>query len=315
MAEQKYKLVTHSDMDGLISAILLKQLNIIDDILFVHPKDVQDGKVPLDDHCITTNLPYDPCVHLAFDHHASEVQRVQGPKPNFIFNPDAPSAARVVYDYFGGKKAFPRVPDEMMEAVDKADSANYTYKDVLNPQGWVLLSILMDARTGLGRFREFRISNYNLMMSLIDFCANHTIEEILEHPDVKERSELFFTQRPLFKEQIKRCTTLHRDLAVLDLREEEVIYAGTRFMIYALFPTSTISMHIMWGMKKQNTVFAVGKSIFNRAAIINLGELMLKYGGGGHTAAATCQVSNEEAENIKYELIKILADASSGLIY
>ena len=310
MSEPKYKLITRSDMDGLISAILLKQLDLIDEIVFAHPKDVQDGKIAMDARCITTNLPYNPAVHIAFDHHSSEVQRVQGEKDNHVIIPHAPSAARVVYEHFGGKKAFPNVPDEMMAAVDKADAAQFTYDDVINPQGWELLSFLMDARTGLGRFREFRISNYALMMELIDFCINHPVEQVLELPDVKERVDLYFAQQPLFKEQITRCTTLHNNLAVLELRSEETIYAGNRFMIYALFPKSTISMHVMWGMKKQNTVFAVGKSIFNRTSSFNLGELMLQYGGGGHLAAATCQVANDRAETVKAELTAKLAAAS-----
>ncbi len=310
MSEQKYKLITRSDMDGLICAILLKQLDMIDDIQFVHPKDVQDGKIEMDEHCITTNLPYNPAVYISFDHHSSEMQRVQGDKNNRVIMPHAPSAARVVYEHFGGRQAFPNVPDDMMAAVDKADAAQFTYEDVVNPQGWELLSFLMDARTGLGRFREFRISNYSLMMELIDYCINHSIDQVLELPDVKERVELFFSQQPLFKDQIMRCTTMHNKLAVLDLRAEETIYAGNRFMIYALFPTTTISMHVMWGMKKQNTVFAVGKSIFDRSSTFNLGALMLAYGGGGHHAAATCQVPNEDSEITKTQLTAQLAQAS-----
>ena len=310
MADQKYKLVTRSDMDGLISAILLKQLDMIDEIQFAHPKDVQDGKIALDERCITTNLPYNEVVHLAFDHHSSETQRVKASKNNYVIMAHAPSAARVVYEHFGGKSAFPDIPDEMMVAVDKADSAQFTYEDVVDPKGWELLSFLMDARTGLGRFREFRISNYSLMMELIDYCQTHTIDQILQLPDVKERVDLFFAQQELFKDQVKRCTTLYQKLAVLDLRDEEVIYAGNRFMVYALFPTSTISMHVMWGVKKQNTVFAVGKSIFNRTSSIDLGSLMLAHGGGGHQAAATCQVPNESAEQVKAELIEKLAAAS-----
>ena len=310
MTEQKYKLITRSDMDGLICAILLKQLDLIDEIQFVHPKDVQDGKIVMDERCITTNLPYNAAVHMSFDHHSSETQRVQGDKTNRVIMPNAPSAARVVFEHFGGKPAFPKVPDAMMAAVDKADSAQFNYEDVIHPKGWELLSFLMDARTGLGRFREFRISNYNLMMELIDYCINHSIEQVLELPDVKERVELFFAQEPLFKDQVQRCTTLHRNLAVLDLRNEETIFAGNRFMIYALFPTTTVSMHVMWGMKKQNTVFACGKSIFNRSSNLNLGELMLAHGGGGHHAAATCQVANEIAETTKVELIETLAAGS-----
>lgn len=301
-SDRKYKLVTRSDMDGLICAILLKQLDMISDILFVHPKDVQDGKIALSSEHITTNLPYVSDVHLAFDHHLSETIRIDEQKDNHIIEPDAPSAARVVYNYYGGKKAFPRITDEMMAAVDKADAAQYTPEDILNPSGWELLSYLMDARTGLGRFRNFRISNYNLMMELIDFCQDHAIEEIIELPDVKERVNLYFKYQDDFIEQIKRCATVHQNLVILDLRDEEIIYPGNRFMIYALFPEINISIHVMWGKAKQNTVFATGKSIINRSSNTNIGALMLEYGGGGHQAAGTCQVDHKAADEILRKL-------------
>jgi nanoRNase/pAp phosphatase (c-di-AMP/oligoRNAs hydrolase) len=305
--KNKYGLVTRSDMDGLVCAVLLKQLDLINNITFVHPKDVQDGKVDINENHITTNLPYNENAHLSFDHHISEILRVKGNKPNRINYPEAPSAARVVFDYYGGKTAFPNVTDEMMAAVDKADSANFNLEDVLKPVGWVLLSFIMDARTGLGRFRNFRISNYQLMMDLIDYCVEHSIEDILKLPDVIERSNLYFDLHEQFKDQIHRCSTIFEKLAVLDLRKEEIIYPGNRFMIYALFPECTISIHTLWGVKKQNTVFAVGKSIFDRSSKINIGRLMLEYGGGGHESAGTCQIPNEKAAQVMEELITRIA--------
>lgn len=302
MAEAKYRLVTRSDFDGLVCAVLLKHLDLVDEIKFVHPKDMQDGKVEISGRDISTNLPYVPGVHLAFDHHLSETLRNEQ-RDNHIIDPDAPSAARVVFDYYGGYEVFPRSWQEMMAAVDKGDSAQFSREEVLNPQGWELLNFLMDARTGLGRFREFRISNYNLMMDLIDYCKNHSIDEILQLPDVQERVELYMEQQDKFVEQIKRCATLHGNLVVLDLRNEETIWAGNRFMIYALFPQANISIHVLWGLKQQNTVFATGKSIFDRSSKTNVGELMLKYGGGGHQAAGTCQVDNDRAEAVLQELI------------
>ena len=292
----KYRLVTRSDFDGLVCAVLLKDLGMIGDITFVHPKDMQDGKIDITNKDITTNLPYVEGCHLAFDHHLSETIRNEGGKENHIIDPDAPSAARVVYNYYGAKEKFANISEDMMEAVDKGDSAQFSQEEVLHPKNWVLLNFLMDARTGLGRFRNFRISNYNLMMDLIDYCKNHSIEEILDLPDVKERSELYFDQEKKFEEQIKRCAKVYDNLVVLDLRDEEIIYAGNRFMIYALFPNCNISIHVLWGLKKQNTVFAVGKSIFNKTSGTNIGELMLKYDGGGHANAGTCQVDNDKAE-------------------
>jgi len=309
MAEggRKYRLVTRSDFDGLVCAVLLKERDLIDDIKFVHPKDMQDGKVETSSRDITTNLPYVPGVHLAFDHHSSEVSRSGGWKSdNLVIEPDAPSAARVVYNHYGGRDAFPRVPLDMLSAVDKADAAQFSRDDVLRPEGWVLLSFLMDPRTGLGRFREFRVSNYQLMMDLIEYCRNHTIEQILALPDVKERVDLYREQDLLHKAQIERCSTLHGKVAVLDLLPEDPIYAGNRFVIYAAFPQTNVSIHVMWGLKKKNTVLAVGKSILDRSSKANVGELCLRYGGGGHENAGTCQVENDAAPKVLKELVEAL---------
>ncbi|SBS30437.1 hypothetical protein MAQ5080_01668 [Marinomonas aquimarina] len=306
MSSEKFRLVTRSDFDGLVCAVLLKDLDLIDDILFVHPKDMQDGKVDINANDITTNLPYVAGCHLAFDHHLSETVRNDSNIDNHIIDPNAPSAARVVYDYYGGKERFPDISEEMMDAVDKGDSAQFNKDEVLNPTGWVLLNFIMDARTGLGRFREFRISNYQLMMQLIDYCKSHTIEEILALEDVKERVDLYMEHDAKAKEQIQRCASVHGNLVVLDLLNEETIYTTNRFVIYALYPDCNISIHKMWGLKQQNTVFAIGKSILNRSSNTNVGELCLQYGGGGHLNAGTCQIDNDQADQALQDIIAII---------
>ena len=292
--EQKKRLVTRSDFDGLACAMMLRELSIIDDIKFVHPKDVQDGKIELSANDITTNLPYDPRVSLAFDHHESEVDRLKAKKVGgqLIIDPKARSAARVVYDYYGGKNTFKTISEELMTAVDKGDSADFTMDEVLHPDGWVLLHFLMDPRTGLGRFRNFRISNYDLMMEMIGYCMDHSIEEILQHPDVRERVDLYREQAPQFEQQLKRIAKVYGKVVVLDLRDEEIIHAGNRFLIYALYPEAQISVHVVWGFRKQNTAVMIGKSIFNKASWVDIGELCLRYGGGGHRNAGTCQIDN-----------------------
>lgn len=313
--ERSFRLLTRSDFDGLVCAILLKELGILNDIKFVHPKDVQDGKVEVTENDILTNLPYVPGCWKCFDHHDSEsLRNADVDDSAYVLVPGADSAARVVYDYFGGAERFPEVRVEMMDAVDKADAAKFDRDDVLNPQGWALLSFLMDARTGLGRFRDFRVSNYQLMMDLIDRCKDYSIDQILELPDVKERVDLYNEHRQPQVEQMRRCSTLHDDVVVLDLRNEETIYAGNRFMIYALFPQSRISIHVLWGLKKQNTVFTVGKSIFDRTSPVQIGELMLEYGGGGHANAGTCQVANEDAETILPTLISQIHERSHATV-
>lgn len=300
---EKYRLITRSDFDGLVCAMILKELDLIDkdengndDIKFVHPKDMQDGLIPVSGHDISTNLPYVEGIYLAFDHHESEVLRAGGKKENHIIIPDAPSAARVVYEYYGGKEKLPRITEEIMLAVDKADSAQFTVEDILEPKGWVLLSYLMDARTGLGRFRNFRISNYQLMMKLIDYCLEHTIEEILALPDVQERVQMYFEQQELFKTQIEKVHKIYDDVIVLYLKDEETIYTGNRFMVYAMYPEAKISIHVMWGLKKQNTAVTIGKSIVNRSSEADIGAVCLEYGGGGHRNAGTCQLENDKVD-------------------
>jgi nanoRNase/pAp phosphatase (c-di-AMP/oligoRNAs hydrolase) len=301
-----FRLVTRSDFDGLVCATLLKHLDLVDEIVFVHPKDVQDGVIELTANDVCTNLPYDPRAGLVFDHHASEVERngaAGGGRPdNYVIDASAPSAARVVYDYFGGKACFPEVPDDLMAAVDQADSAQYSVEDILDPTGWTLLNYLMDSRTGLGRFRQFRISNYALMMDLIDVCATMPVEAILQLPDVAERVELYRQQSELFVEQLRAVSTVDGQLVVVDYRGQETIHAGNRFTVYALYPQTTVSVHLIPGRGNQNTVLAVGKSIVNRSSSFDIGTAMLRHGGGGHANAGTCQVAHAEAETVRAEV-------------
>lgn len=313
MADQgeRLRLLTRSDFDGLVCAVLLKQLELIDEIKFVHPKDMQDGLIPVSGGDISTNLPYAEGVCLAFDHHASELQRV-GQRENLILDPQAPSASRVVYEHYGGRERFPTLPEAMLEAVDRGDSASFSPEQVLKPQGWDLLNFITDARTGLGRFKSFRISNQQLMMDLIDYCMQFTIDEILEISDVAERVELYFSHREPFEQQLHDSATLYGNVLVNDLRRYDTIYAGNRFVKFALFPQANIAVQVMWGFQKQNTVITIGKSIFDRSSAVNVGSLMLAYRGGGHEAAGTCQVSNELADQVLTEIIAEVQDRSNG---
>jgi nanoRNase/pAp phosphatase (c-di-AMP/oligoRNAs hydrolase) len=303
----KYRLVTRSDFDGLVCAVLLRVLDMIDDITFVHPKDVQDGVVEITHRDILTNLPYDARAHLVFDHHHSETLRNEAGLANHVIDAAAPSAARVIYDHFGGAARFPQIAPELMRAVDQADSAAYTLDDILRPEGWTLLNFLMDSRTGLGRFRQFRISNYQLMMLLIDACIEHQdVNDILALPDVAERADLYRNCAVMFEDQLRRVSHLDGDVVVVDLREEETIHAGNRFMVYALFPQARVSVHVIWGRQKLNTVFACGKSILDRTSPVDIGAVMLRYGGGGHLAAGTCQVPHTDAARVLTEIVEAL---------
>lgn len=296
------RLLTRSDFDGLACAALLKELGIIDCWKFVHPKDIQDGLIEVDSNDVLANVPYVPGCKLWFDHHSSESERL-GDKVDFEGESRLEdSAARVIYEYYGGKKQLPHF-EEMINAVDKVDAAKLTKEEILKPTGWVLLGFIMDPRTGLGRFRNFRISNYDLMEDLIDACRTQNIDEILDNLDVQERVELYFEQDELFRNMIKQYTRIEKNVLFTDLRGVSPIYTGNRFLIYSLYPEQNISIWAVDGRAKLNCPLAVGHSIINRTSKTDVGKLMLKYGGGGHQKVGTCQVPYEDADHIIEELI------------
>jgi nanoRNase/pAp phosphatase (c-di-AMP/oligoRNAs hydrolase) len=305
---ERFRLLTRPDFDGLVCAVLLRELGMIADIQFVHPKDMQDGLIPVTDLDITANLPFVAGVRMAFDHHASEATRVAD-RSSFILDAAAPSAARVIYNHFGGKTRFPNISEEMLVAVDKADSADYGIEEVMAPDGWALLNFIIDPRTGLGRFSHFSTPTDQLLKDLIVHCRNPSIDEILELPDIKERVLFYFDQAERAEAQILRCAKHHGHVTVVDLRTEAVIHPCNRFLVYALFPQCSVSIHALWGPRKEKTVFAVGKSVMNRSSKTKVGDLMLVHGGGGHDAAGTCQVPNESASSVLAHLIdRMMAD-------
>ena len=296
------RLLTRSDFDGLACGALLVYLGIIDDWQFVHPKDIQDGIVTATDNDILANIPYVPGCKLWFDHHSSETERLGKDAYFEGVSRDAPSCARVIYDYYGGDDKLGRF-SEMVRYVDKVDSANLSLEEIANPCGWVLLGFIMDPRTGLGRFRDFTISNYDLMKKLAVACSTNTIEEIMAMPDVKEREAVYFEQERLFLEMVEKVTRVDENVLIADLRGIDPIHAGNRFLIYSLFPKQNISIWVMDGKNRQNCAITVGYSVTNRNATVDVGSMLLKYGGGGHKQVGTCQVPYADADKTLAEII------------
>ena len=296
------RLVTRSDFDGLVCAVLSHHIGLISEYKFAHPKDLQDGIVEVGKGDILANVPYVKGCGMWFDHHSSEHERLQDMDFTGV-SKLAPSCARVIWEYYGGHEKFPEKFDVMMEAVDRIDSGNLTAEEIAKPEGWILLGVIMDPRTGLGRYHDYRISNYQLMLDLIQYCEEKSVEEILALPDVTERTTRYFKQQELFEDMLKRCSTVHDNVIVTDLRGEEEVYSGNRFTAYALFPKCNISILVIWGLKQQNVVFTVGYSILNRTATVDVGSLMLRYGGGGHHMVGTCQVPTEKAEAALGEIL------------
>lgn len=296
------RLVTRSDFDGLACGALLKEAGIIDHWKFVHPKDLQDGLVEVTEDDCLANVPYVAGCGLWFDHHSSEHERLALEGKYNGESRITPSCARIIYEYYGGKERFPQF-DDMMAAVDKVDSGQLTIDDVQNPVGWVLVGFLMDPRTGLGRWRQFTISNYQLMEKLIDACRTMTTEEILNLPDVQERIDVYFEQTAKFKEMAEKHTYIEGNVIITDLRNVDPIYSCNRFMIYSMYPEQNISVWIVSGKGGLGCSAAVGYSVLNRTSDVNVGSLMLKYHGGGHKAVGTCQFSDETMQG---ELPKML---------
>lgn len=299
------RLVTRSDFDGLICGMLLKEVDVIDSWVFVHPKDLQDGLFHPTENDVLANVPYVPGCGMWFDHHTSEDDRLGWSQNVKGESRLAPSAARIIYEYYGGEARFPDYKG-MIEAVDKVDSGQLTRDEILNPSGWVLLGFISDPRTGLGRFRDFRISNYQLMEALINHCRNMKIEDILEIEDVKERVELYYEQDRLFKEMVAKHTTIEDNVILSDLRNVETIYTGNRFLVYSLYPDQNVSLWIVDGKQKQNVSIACGYSILNRTCTVDIGSLMLEYGGGGHKMVGTCQVPYDDANHVLRKIVEAL---------
>lgn len=302
------RLITRSDFDGLACAALLEDLGLIDDYLFVHPKDMQDGKVDITGNDILANVPYMPGCGLWFDHHSSEDERLAAKEAAYRgASLHAPSCARVIYQYYDGETKLKRFEmNGLMESVDRSDSGNLTRDEVLNPKGWILLSFIMDPRTGLGRYKDYRISNYALMKDMIKYCRTLNIEQILEIPDVQERVKRYYAQEKDYQDMIQRIARVDGNVLILDMRKGEEIVSGNRFVEYALYPETNISVRILWGREKKNVVCTVGKSILNRSSTADVGSLMLKHGGGGHAQVGTCQLDTDNADQAVAAIIEAL---------
>ncbi|MBM3582107.1 MAG: exopolyphosphatase [Alphaproteobacteria bacterium] len=297
MSDQKFRLITRADFDGVVCGSLFQELDMIDDVVFAEPGDMQAGRVKVTDRDITTNLPFVDGVHLCFDHHASETKRVQD-RPNRIIDPAAPSAARVVYNHFGGKKGFPAISDDLIKAVDQADSADYTEEDILAPDRWAMLNFLVDPRSGLAAFKDFSSTHEQFMLDLMTYCRHSPIDEIMRLPEVEERVRRYQEHEERAEHQIVRCATVHGDLIVLDMRREPMIYATNRFVVYGLYPDIKLSLHVLKDVSSGYVRFALGHSILNRGAKVDAGAVMLEFGGGGHRAAAGALVREAEADSV-----------------
>jgi len=304
------RLVTRSDFDGLLCGFLLREIGLIDSWVFVHPKDLQDGNFDAMDDDVLVNVPFVPGCGLWFDHHSSELERVWVEFEGC--SRVAPSCARVIYEYYGGRRRFPsRV--EMVDYADRIDSADLTLEEILNPTGWILLGFLTDPRSGLGRFRDYTISNYQLMSNLLESHYKAGYEEILALPDVQERVKRYFEEDKLFREMVKERTRIEKNIIITDVRGLDVIHVGNRFLVYSLYPEQNVSLWIADVRGNVSTMISCGHSVISRTCKTDIGSLMLKYYGGGHAQVGTCQVPVEEFDDTLNDIIMQLISDEENL--
>jgi nanoRNase/pAp phosphatase (c-di-AMP/oligoRNAs hydrolase) len=296
------RLVTRADFDGLVCGAVLMEFGMIEKWLFVHPKDMQDGKIPVSEEDILANVPYVPGCKMWFDHHSSETERVGSDIVVEGASYGAPSCARIVYEYFNGEERAPYMK-EMVEAADKVDSGSLTIEDIINPQGWVLLGFITDPRTGLGRYRGFKRSNFAVMEDLMDACRDYSIDQMLMFPDVAERVEYYKKHNMNYHNRLAENTYVDGDLIITDLRNDDPLQVGNRFLIYTLYPKQNISVLLLEGLNPANVMISVGHNVLNRTSTVNVGRLMLKYGGGGNDAVGSCQVPKEDIDRVLAEVV------------
>ncbi|MBU0993908.1 MAG: exopolyphosphatase [Proteobacteria bacterium] len=299
------RLITRSDFDGLVCAVFLKEMKLIDSFLFVNPKDVQDGKIDVSENDVLTNIPYAKGCGLWFDHHESEDSRLGIERLNFNgeCRPEL-STAQIIWNYYGGEKTFGSAFLPLLDAVNRSDSGDLTQEEILNPKDFILLSFLMDPRSGLGRFHDYRISNYQFMEEMIEYCRTMTIQEILQIPNVLERTKRYFEHQPLFMDMLKRVCKIKGNVIITDLLNEETIHVGNRFLVFALYPEQNIEVRIMPVKGIPKVAINCGHSIINRTCDTNIGKLMLSFGGGGHTTVGSCQIGIGEYQNVLEQIVE-----------
>lgn len=297
---QAKRLLTKCDIDGMTAGILLKEMNLVEGVLFCQPGDVATGLVPVTGNDITAGLPCKESAYLAFDHYQDAGSaREMG---NVVVDTGMRSTSRVIYNHFGASR-FGRLPSGLLPVVDQAVSSDVTLDDILYPTGWMLLAHLIDQRTGLERYGRFSLATERLIETLMDWCREYTVWEVLNLAPVEERCACYFACADAYKSQILRCAAVRKNLVIVDLRNEEIVYPGNRFMVYAMFPECNVSLEITRSRGGTKTMMVAGKSFLDRSFNTHIGNVMRQYGGAGHRNAGTCEVDNDRVDGVRQDLI------------
>ncbi len=299
------RLVTRGNLDGLACAVLITETEPVESIELIHPQDITDDKFKVEPGDILANVPYHPRCTKWFDHHSATGTYE---KPPTVFEGRygaAPSTSRLVFEYYRpAQPALDRFADFLRE-VDRFDSADLRLEDVTAPQGFILIGFTMDPRTGLGDFRDY-------FHQLRQAIGSKPLAEVLALPEVRERAERIAREREEFLKAMRQHSRQVGSVILTDLREAAEVPAGNRFLIYTLFPEANVSVRLAWGPGRKFAVATVGHSIFNRTCPVHVGELMAKYGGGGHRGAGATPLAPEHADRLVAEIVEELQRADPG---
>ena len=318
------RLVTRADFDGLVCGALLTRFEPIDAYLFVEPKFMQDGLVEIRAGDIIANLPYHPNCTLWFDHHVTNTtpdfpQPIVLGKGGFRL---APSAARVVYEYYkelgnqqpiGSGEETTRLTDSeitafldserikyLLHETDRIDAGKLEPQDVLDPQGYVLVSMTTDGRNA---------GDEPYWLRIIELLRDASLEEVLRDPEVSRRCQQIRDEQEQLRKLLLARTVMKGNVIFVDLRGIQEIPDGNRFLIFTLFPQGNIQVKVADDKQRENTTsISVGYNIFNTTSKVNVGELLSHHGGGGHKVVGSCRVPNDQAEAAIREIVAAVSD-------
>lgn len=286
------RLVTRGDLDGLTCAVLISLNEKIDKILLTHPQELTEGKVRIESSDIIANLPYQSGCGMWFDHHLHTASR-STPDEDFKGSfGQAPSAARLVYEYYDGPKRWPQF-EALVEQTDRLDSANLTLDDIIDPQGYIKLGFTIDGRSGLGPFDEYFISLVQLLRK------SPPLDEVLFHPEVARRCRRLEEEDIQLHAALKEHSRVEDNVVLTDFRSLERVPVGNRFLVFALFPQINVAARVQWGARREFAMLTLGHSILNRTCQTNVGALAARYGGGGHQGAGSIKLTSDYDQQIQ----------------
>jgi nanoRNase/pAp phosphatase (c-di-AMP/oligoRNAs hydrolase) len=290
------RIVTRADFDGIVCAALLYEAeNITHPVNWAEPNDMQHKLVTIRHDDIIANLPYAEGCALWFDHHYTN-------QPNQPFRGlyrIAPSAARLVYEYY--KEKLQNDYTELIRHADDIDSANLTLEQVRHPENhpYLLISMTISSRNK---------SDEPYWNHLVQLLRATPIAQIITDKEVKTRCTETTKQNKLYEVLLRQHTRVHNRVAVSDFRSFEKSPDGNRFLVYSLFPEAMAAVKIRYALEdRQKVIVSVGHSIFNRTCQVNVGRMLAGFGGGGHAGAGATSIHKDQADKYIPNIIAILS--------